>query len=151
MIFLILVGAHVFGQYLTLTRVAQDLTGAVAAANIPSLLVVAALAALLLLLGMFLDTLSVLVLTIPIAFPLLTTLGYEGVWIGIFTVKMIEIGLITPPIGMNVFTAVGALREARVEDAFAGATRFISAELLVAVAIVLLPVIVLWLPSTMSG
>lgn len=150
MIFLILVGANLFADYLSLTRVAQDLVGLVTTHDLAKALVLLALIALLFLLGMFLDTLSVLVLTVPMVYPLLTALEYDALWIGIFMVKLIEIGLITPPIGMNVFTAVGALKSASIEKAFAGSSRFVLAELVIVAALIMAPALALWLPGTMN-
>lgn len=151
MVFFILIGANIFATYLALTRVAQDLSTFIAEHTIPKILVIIAVGIMFLVLGMFLDTLSVVVLTVPIIFPLLGSLGLGAIWIGIFTVKMIEIGLITPPVGMNIFTTVGAVENASLQDAFSGAARFIWAELGVAILIVVFPAIVYWLPNTMSG
>lgn len=151
MVFFILIGANLFADYLALTRVAQNLTDLISEHQVAPLVVLVAVSVLFLVLGMFLDTLSVIVLTIPVIFPLLTAMDFEAIWVGIFAVKLIEIGLITPPLGMNVFTTVGALRQAKVEDAFRGATRFISAELAIVVLLVAVPGVALWLPSTMSG
>jgi TRAP-type C4-dicarboxylate transport system permease large subunit len=92
-----------------------------------------------------------ILLTIPIVFPIVQALGYDPVWFGIIIVMVVELGLITPPIGMNVFVIKGIAREVPLETIFRGVTPFIVAQVILILILIAFPQIALWLPSTMSG
>jgi TRAP-type C4-dicarboxylate transport system permease large subunit len=89
-------------------------------------------------------------LTIPIVFPIINALGYDPVWFGIIIVMVVELGLITPPIGMNVFVIKGIARDVPLEDIFRGVTPFIMAQVILIAILIVFPQIALWLPSTMQ-
>lgn len=108
MIFFIIIGAMIFGYYLTLTQIAQKLVTYIGALDVSKWVILLLIICLYLILGMFLEQISVVILTIPLTFPLMTSLGFDPVWFGIILVKLAEIGLITPPVGMNIFVASGA-------------------------------------------
>lgn len=148
MILAIIACSAVFGIFLTLTGVTQDLLVAIQAADIHPYLVLFAVLLLLLVLGFFLDQLAILVLTLPLTFPLLSGLGFDAVWLGILFVKTAEIGLITPPMGINVFV-VASTTGVPVSKVFRGVWPFVATELVVLALLVAFPAISLWFPGRM--
>src|SRR6184192_737294 len=101
-------------------------------------------------LGCLLDSLAMILLTIPIVFPIVSALGYDPIWFGIIIVMVVELGLITPPIGMNVFVIKGIARDVPLYTIFRGVTPFIVAQIILIGVLIAFPEIALWLPSTMS-
>ena len=99
------------------------------------------------LLGMFLDGASIIVLTVPLLVPVSNAIGIDLIWLGVFIVLAIEIGCVTPPVAINIFVVVGAVEHGTLEEAVKGAIPFAFGLLLVQVIIILFPVIVTWLPS----
>jgi TRAP-type C4-dicarboxylate transport system permease large subunit len=89
-------------------------------------------------------------LTIPIVFPIIKELGFDPVWFGIIVVMVVELGLITPPIGMNVFVIKGIAKDVPLETIFRGVMPFVGAQVVLIAILVVVPQIALWLPSTMS-
>ncbi|NRC56930.1 TRAP transporter large permease subunit [Mesorhizobium sediminum] len=148
MILAIIACSAVFGIFLTLTGVTQNLLMAIQAADVPPFVVLLCVLLMLLVLGFFLDQLAILVLTLPLTFPLLAGLGYEPVWLGILFVKAAEIGLITPPMGINVFV-VASTTKVPVGKVFRGVWPFVIAELIVLAVLIAFPAISLWLPGRM--
>jgi len=100
---------------------------------------------------MFLDAFSMMVITLPIMFPTVTGLGFDPIWFGILCVKMCEIGLITPPVGLNCFVIAGIDRDTPLSDVFRGALWFIAMEMVTVLILFFIPVITTWLPDTMMG
>jgi TRAP-type C4-dicarboxylate transport system permease large subunit len=103
-----------------------------------------------LILGMFMDQFAIIVLTVPISFALITGLGYDGIWWGVVIVKTAEVGLITPPVGLNVFIA-SATTGVPTEQAFRGASYFLIAEVLTLAVIIAFPDVVLLVPDLLRG
>lgn len=151
MILFTMIGAGIFSYFLTLIQIPQILAQAITESGIPPHLVVAVLLLLYIPMGMFLDAFSMMVITLPIVFPTVTGLGFDPIWFGILCVKMCEIGLITPPVGLNCFVIAGIDRQTPLSDVFRGAMRFVMMELFTVVLIFLFPVIVTWLPDSMMG
>lgn len=151
MLFALLVGTAIFSYFLAATRLPIDLTAWITSLNVSPKVVVLVFLALLIPLGMILDGLSMMLLTVPIAFPALQALGVDGVWFGILVVTMIELGLITPPVGINVYIIAGLIDDLSLEDAFAGVTPFIFIQLFITVVLFLYPEIVLFLPNLAKG
>jgi tripartite ATP-independent transporter DctM subunit len=143
---IIIITASILGYCLTSTQVAQNAILWVQDSRFPALTVLAAILLVYLILGAFLDPFSILVVTLPLAYPLVTSLGYDAIWFGIIATKMIEIGLVTPPVGINVFVTAGAVN-ANLRDAFAGAVRFILVDVIVVVLLIAFPGIVTFLPN----
>jgi TRAP-type C4-dicarboxylate transport system permease large subunit len=102
-------------------------------------------------LGMFLDAFSMMVITLPIMFPTVEALGFDPIWFGILTVKMVEIGLITPPVGLNVYVIAGIDRDTPLTTIFRGAGWFVLMELFTVVVLFAFPAIITWLPDQMVG
>ena len=147
MAFALLVGAAVFTFFLVLAGVPKMLTDWVIALPIPDAVIVAIILLAFIPLGMFLDPISMLLIAVPLVHPVVTAMGYDGIWFAILVVKMIEIGLITPPFGMNAFVVAGASRYVTVEQSFAGILRFLPVDLLTILLLFLFPPLVLWLPG----
>lgn len=150
MVMTIVAFAAVFGVFLTMTGVTADLIEAIRAAGVDRWLVLAMVLLLLLVLGFFLDQLAILLLTLPLTFPLLTGLGYDAVWMGVVFVKTAEIGLVTPPMGMNVFVVSGVTK-VPVAEVYRGVWPFVATELVVLALLVLLPDISTFLPAVLFG
>ena len=102
-----------------------------------------------LLLGCFLDAISMMVLTMPVIYPVITSLGFNPIWFGVMAVLMMEAGLITPPMGLNVFTVAGVAGDVRVETIFRGVLPFLLAIFVVVALITIFPQIALFLPAMM--
>lgn len=149
MIYLIIFGSHVFTYFITLTRLPEEFVSAIVGLELPPMAVIWALIAMYILLGAIFDTVAAMVLTLPFVFPLVTGLGFDPIWWGIVNVLVIEIGMITPPIGLNVFVMHGVRPDIPLGTIFRGVAPFVLADLLVLAAIVFVPLLALWLPSTM--
>jgi tripartite ATP-independent transporter DctM subunit len=148
MIFLILMGAQVFGYFVTLTQVTQLLILGVKDLGLPPVAVLVLVLALYFILGCIMDQAAILILTVPILLPLMLSLGFDPVWFGVVVVVMAEIGLVTPPLGLNVFV-VSKYTGKPLEVVFAGVWPHILAHLVAVAILCIFPQIVTWLPSHM--
>jgi TRAP-type C4-dicarboxylate transport system permease large subunit len=147
MIFLILVGAGIFSFFLVTAGVPTAISRFVVGLEIPPSLTVIMLLIVLVPAGMFLDSISLLVITVPLVYEPITSLGFDGIWLGILVVKLIELGMITPPVGMNAYVTAGTTNGLEVEEVFRGLIPFYIGDVLLVAAIFLVPDIVTWLPS----
>lgn len=148
MVGLIVIGAQIFGYFITLTQVTQSLVAFVAAQDMSVYLVLAFIVVLYLVLGCFLDQLSILILTVPIVLPVVVSLGFDPIWFGIIIILLAEVGMVTPPVGLNVFVVAKKTNQP-VEQVFAGVWPHVIAHILIIIVMILFPQLVLWLPSTM--
>jgi len=151
MILFTMLGAGIFSYFLTLVQIPQLIAEYVTTLELSPLLIIGLFLLVYLPLGMFLDAFSMLVITLPVMFPTVTALGFDPIWFGILAVKMCEIGLITPPVGLNVFVIAGIDRETPLVDIFRGAGWFVVMEIVTTLLIFFFPVIVTSLPETMMG
>lgn len=151
MILFTMIGAGIFSFFLTLVQIPQMIAGAITESGISPHLIVAVLLLLYIPLGMFLDAFSMMVITLPIVFPTISGLGFDPIWFGILCVKMCEIGLITPPVGLNCFVIAGIDRDTPLPDVFRGALWFVAIEMATIVLLFCIPQIVTWLPDTMMA
>lgn len=151
MLFALLIGGSIFTLFLVTARVPQELTDWIIGLDVNRYVVIAIILLVLLVLGALLDGMSILLLTMPLTYPVVTDLGFSGLWYGVLAVKMVEVGLLTPPFGLNVFLVSGVVKEAKVEQVFRGVLPFIFAELCVVLLIVLVPDLVTWLPDLASS
>jgi C4-dicarboxylate transporter, DctM subunit len=149
MILLIVMAAHVLAYFIVLTQVTESLLAWVRASGMPPWGVLLVLYALYLVLGCFLDLAAMLVLTIPVVLPLVKAIGYDPVWFGVIVVVLGEIGMLTPPVGLNVFV-VARVTGTPVNEVFRGVWPHVFAHLIAVGILTLWPQIVLWLPSTMK-
>jgi tripartite ATP-independent transporter DctM subunit len=149
MLYVIIIGAAIFSPFLALTGVPQslaDLLGSLGLGGLGTLLVILASYVLL---GMFMDALSMLVVTIPIVYPIILSAGYDPIWFGVIAVIVIEMGMITPPVGINVFVVKGIAPEVPMATIFKGVLPFWCAMLLALVMLVAVPDLALMLPQSM--
>ena len=148
-IFAVMIGALLFGYFLTITQVPQQVAGFLTGLPISPLAVLVLILLLYMALGCVLDSLAMMVLTVPILFPVVTQLGFDPIWFGIIVVVTIEIGLITPPVGMNVFVINSVVPDVSLPTIFRGVAPFIVADVARLALLVAFPAIVTWLPSLM--
>ena len=147
--FLILIGAHVFNPFLALTQIPGDLAALLIGTELSRLGILAILLAAFIVLGMFLEGFAILVLTLPIVHPLIVELGYDPIWFGVLMVIVLEMGLISPPVGVNVFVVKGIAEDVPMRDIFIGIMPFWAAMLVCMVLLVMFPEIALFLPDRM--
>lgn len=147
MIYIIILGASVFTFFITATRLPGAMTEMFSAMDVPPLVVIAALVGMYIILGCVFDTISAMVITTPFVLPVILGLGYDPIWWGIVLIMVIELGMITPPVGMNVFILHGLDRSIPLTRIFAGVAPFAAADLVRIVIVILFPVLTLWLPS----
>jgi tripartite ATP-independent transporter DctM subunit len=146
MSFFVFIGSSIFTFYLVSAGIPQAFTEWVISIQMPPHLVVAMLLAALLPLGMALDSLSIVVIFVPLAYPVVTALGFSGVWFAILFVKLIEIGQVTPPVGINVYVVAGVSR-VEAPEVFRGILPFVAVDLVTTTILFLFPGITLWLPG----
>ncbi|MDD5008238.1 MAG: TRAP transporter large permease [Syntrophorhabdaceae bacterium] len=152
MIFLVIIGAIIFGRFLSVTQLPVNVAAFLGDAHISRTVFLASLVLLYFVLGMLLDSVAILCITIPVVFPVVMQLGFDPIWFGIFLIKMCEIGQITPPVGMNVYVAVAASEgSVSLEDAFKGIIPFLTCDLCVLFILIIFPELSLWLPNLVFG
>ena len=150
MIFTILIGAILFNNFLVLSAVPDALGTWIGALPFSSTVIMLIILLIYLIMGCALDSLAMILLTIPIFFPVVANLGFDPIWFGIIVVMVVELGLITPPVGMNVFIIKGMAPEVPLSKIYKGVLPFVIAQLILISLIVFFPKIALWLPSTMG-
>jgi C4-dicarboxylate transporter DctM subunit len=150
MAFIILLGAQIFSQFIALTRIPYELGTFISAIHAPRLIILICILAVYLILGCLMDPISMIILTIPIFYPVIVSLGYDPVWFGVIIVLTMEMGLITPPVGVNVFSVSGVAKEVPMETIFRGITPFLIAMVVCLALLIAFPKIALFLPQTMS-
>jgi tripartite ATP-independent transporter DctM subunit len=148
MITMIIIGALIFGYFLTITETTQNIVGGIGALHSPRWVILALIICVYIVLGCFLDQVAILVLTVPITLPIITALHYDPVWFGIIVTLTSEIGLVTPPFGLNAFI-VSKTTDTPVEQVFAGVTPFFLAMAVLLVILAAFPELVLWIPNSM--
>jgi len=151
MIMFVAIGAVMLSRYLALAGLPKWIAINVTAWELSPLLLILATSFVYLVLGCFLDPIGLMLLTIPIFLPLFQSLGYDLVWLGVIIVKFIEIGLLTPPVGLNVYAAKTLVPDVPLETIFRGVSWFLVAEAGVMVLLFSFPQLSLWLPGLMSG
>ncbi len=152
MIFMILLGADVMNAFLAVSQLPVALAEAINNAGVGPFVVLAGILILYLILGCVMDTMSMILLTIPIFFPMIMGLDFYGldqtekaIWFGILALMVVEIGMITPPVGMNVYVISSMARDVPLRDAFRGVVPFLISDILRVVVLVLFPSITLCL------
>ena len=160
MIFTLVWGVFLFVRFLGFAGLPSAFADWVVGLDVPPLLIIVCILLAYAVLGMFMDAIGMLVLTLPVVYPAVVALGYDPIWFGIVVVKMAEICLITPPIGLNCFVVAGVARELRgdegqslaipLQDVFRGIGPFFVADVLTVAVLLAAPGVVLWLPNTMG-
>lgn len=151
MIMMTIIGAAIFSYFLSLAQIPQAMASAVVEAPLNRWVIIGLLLLVYFPLGMFLDAFSMLVITLPIMFPTVVSLGFDPIWFGILAVKMCEIGLITPPVGLNVYVIAGIDRSTPLSRIFQGAWWFVIMEIITTLLLFAFPALVIWLPDNMLG
>lgn len=146
-IFVILIGATVFAEFLNFTGAHESVLAVVRDGELSPWMVIAIILAIYLVLGCVLESLSMMLLTIPLFFPVVMGLGYDPVWFGIIVVMVVEIGLITPPFGMNLFVLRSVVPDVSLMTLYRGAVPFVVADLVRLVLIAAIPALALFLPD----
>lgn len=149
MIAFIIVGALIFGYFLTMTQTTQSLITSLSTSGIPNWGILLMVLLLYLVLGCFMDMVAMLILTIPVVYPLMTSLGYDPIWLAVVTIVMGEIGMVTPPLGLNVFV-ISKYTNMPVAEVFKGSFPHVIAHLVAVALLVIFPELVTWLPNTMK-
>lgn len=151
MIFLIFVGAMVFGYFLGATRLPHELASMVGSLPVNRYIILIVVLVIYVALGCFLDSLAMILITVPIFFPLVVqSLGFDAIWFGIIMVKMVEIGLITPPVGINVFVIKGIASDVPMSQIFKGVIPFLAGDIIQVAILIMFPQIVTFLPGIMK-
>ncbi len=151
MVFSILIGALIFNSFLAVSTIPMELANWVGRLTLPPVIIIAIILLVYLVLGCFIDAFSMILLTIPIFFPIINALGFDPIWFGIITVLVVEIALITPPVGMNMYVIWGISQDVPMSDIFKGIFPFLGALIALIVLLVAFPQIVLFLPGLVAG
>src|SRR5688572_11606889 len=147
MLFMILIGALIFAEFINITTMPADLKAFVTRFAVRPILVVAAICVIYVVLGTAMEELSMVLLTIPVFFPIVVGLGFDPIWFGILIVTVVEIGLISPPVGMNLFVLKTLLPGVNTATFFRGVVPFMAADVVRLALLIAFPVLALWLPS----
>jgi C4-dicarboxylate transporter DctM subunit len=148
-VFTVLIGALLFGYFLTITQTPQKVTEFLTALGIGRYGVLALIMLMYLVLGCLMDALAMIILTVPIIFPVIKALGFDPIWFGIIIVMTVELGLIHPPVGMNIFVIKSVIDGVKISTIFYGVLPFILTDLLRLLILITFPILALWLPSRM--
>jgi tripartite ATP-independent transporter DctM subunit len=149
-VFTILIGAVLFGYFLTVTQTPQKITALLTGLGFGPYGVLVLLMVFYLVLGCLMDALSMVILTIPIIFPVIVSLGFDPIWFGVIIVMTVELGLIHPPVGMNIFVIKSVIEDVKISTIFYGVLPFIVTDILRLIILIVFPAIALYLPSQMK-
>ena len=149
-VFTVLIGALIFGYFLTITQTPQKLTGFLTQLGLGSYGVLALIMLMYLVLGCLMDAMAMIILTVPIIFPVIVQLGFDPIWFGIIIVMTVELGLIHPPVGMNVFVIKSVVHDVSFMTIFKGVIPFVLTDILRLIILIAFPMIALWLPGRMA-
>jgi tripartite ATP-independent transporter DctM subunit len=150
LVFLIMIGAMIFSAFMALTRLPEGMANLLTGFDLPPLGALILVLILYLVLGCFMETTSMILLTVPIVFPTVMALGYDPIWFGVVIVILQEIAFITPPIGPNVFAIAGIAPEIPMYTIFRGVAPFVVTLLIALIIIIAFPELSLFLPNTMK-
>jgi len=150
MIFLIMIGANIFGYFMTMSRVPNHIVEAVMAMNLNRWTIVIGIIVVYFFISMVMDEIPLLLITLPLTFPLITSVGFDPVWFGVLSVMMVCMGLVFPPVGMIAFV-VSATANVDLLKVYRGTSILIIAIFIATALVMIFPEIALWLPATMRG
>jgi tripartite ATP-independent transporter DctM subunit len=149
MVFAIILGAMLLGYFLTVTRIPFDLAGYVSGLQLNRYVILILILLTFIVLGCVIETMAIILLTVPIFFPLIVQLGFDLIWFGILVVRATEIGLLTPPVGLNVFVIKGVAPDVPIGTIFRGIVPFLIADICHVAVLIAFPQLVLFLPDMM--
>ncbi len=150
MVLMLCAGANVFSYFMALSTIPTRTASWVTSLDVSPYVIHSLILVIYLILGCFLDAISMMVLTLPVVFPIILALQFDPIWFGVIAVLMMEAGLITPPMGLNLFTVAGAAKGVNLETVIKGAAPFLIAIILVAALLTIFPGIALYLPRMMG-
>ena len=148
-VFTVLIGALLFGYFLTVTQTPQKVTEFLTGLGVGRYGVLALIMLMYLVLGCLMDSLAMIILTVPIIFPVIKELGFDPIWFGVIIVMTVELGLIHPPVGMNIFVIKSVIDDVKISTIFYGVLPFILTDLVRLVILIAFPILATWLPSRM--
>ena len=149
-IFTILIGALLFGYFLTVTQTPQKVTQLLTGLGLGRYGILAIIMLMYLVLGCVMDAMAMIILTIPVVFPVVTALGFDPIWFGVIIVMTVELGLIHPPVGMNVFVIKSVVKDVKISTIFFGVIPFVITDLLRLVILISFPILATYLPDRMG-
>ncbi len=153
MVMMLIAGAVIFGKFLAVTRILYNIADWISSFSLPAIVILSIVVLVYFIGGCFMDSLALVMLTVPIFFPLIQSLGYDPIWFGIIIVMVTEMGVITPPVGINVYVVFGVARRLpggmRLESIFKGITPFMLAVLIAIIILAIFPQVILFLPNLM--
>jgi C4-dicarboxylate transporter DctM subunit len=150
MLFTIVIGASLFSAFVNFTTLPNDLRDFITQFQVHPIMVIVAICAVYLILGTAMEAMSMMLLTLPIFFPVVTHLGFDPIWFGILVVCMIEISMISPPVGMNLFVVNALFPEVSIRDIWRGVIPFVAADVLRVAVLIAFPAITLYLPQLLK-
>ncbi len=150
MVFFIVVSSMIFGYFLGITRIPNLLSDFLTGLPVAPIWIIIGIVVLYLILGMFIDMISAMFLTLPILFPTVVSLGYDPIWFGVLMVFLTEIALVTPPLGLSLFVIKGAVPQSTLKDVIQGSLPFVIVDLVILAVLIALPQISLFLPNLMN-
>jgi tripartite ATP-independent transporter DctM subunit len=150
MILVIVAGATIYGHFLAVTRIPFDVAAWVTGFDLPPYAVMGLIIGVYLVGGCFIDALALIMLTVPIFYPVILTLGYDPIWFGVIIVLVTQIGVITPPVGVNVYVVSGVARDIPLHVIFKGVLPLLAALILATLLLIPFPGIALFLPGLMG-
>jgi tripartite ATP-independent transporter DctM subunit len=150
MVFTILIGANILGYFMTVSQIPEILSQLIVNQGLNRYVVMSIICTIYIILGCLMEGMAIMVLTLPVVFPLVMQMGFDPIWFGVIVTLFIEMGLITPPIGVNVFIVSGIVKEVTMYAIFRGVMPFFIAMIICLIILIIFPQIALFLPQTMG-
>lgn len=150
MTFLIMIGATVFGNFLAITKLPMTLASSITKLNVPNFVVLLLITAVYIFLGMIMDALPMMMLTVPIFYPIITAMGYSAIWFGIYIIMVMNFGSISPPVGINCFIINGLSKDISLGTIYKGVIPFIFTLIVAIILIAVFPTIVTCIPDMLN-
>jgi TRAP-type C4-dicarboxylate transport system permease large subunit len=151
MIYVLIIGASLFGYFATVTQAPQALVASVQASGMPIWAAVAVLMVMFIVAGAVFDEVAAMVVTMPFVLPLIKSWGFDPVWWGVINVVIIELGMLIPPLGMNVFVLKGIAPSIPLGDIYRGVAPYVASNLVRLALLLSFPALSLWLPAVLKG
>jgi TRAP-type C4-dicarboxylate transport system permease large subunit len=147
---MILIGADLFGQFLAISRLPAELSSFVTTLAISPIFIMLIILLVYFVLGLFMEGMAILVLTLPIVYPIIIELGFDGIWFGVIMVMVFNMGVITPPLGISVYVLHGVAKNISIPTIFKGVMPMLLAMIVFTIILVFIPDIVMFLPNLMQ-
>ena len=151
MIMMLIAGASVFGKFMAVTTIPANLSMWVSSLPLPPVAIIALICLMFFVGGCFLDAMALIMLTIPIIYPVVLHLNYDPIWFGVVIVLISQIAVVTPPVGVNVYVTKGIVPDVPIADIFRGTFPFLVAMFILLVLVLIMPDMIMWLPNLLAG